>query len=216
MNVFLLLMLIFFMFATLGVFFFADITEGEIIDPEFKNFTRFGDAFLLLFAVSTGEAWNEIMYDCYLAPDDCVKGVNCGTPFAPAYFIVFIMLVTHVMLNLFILVIIEQFERFYLNKNSPLISFAGTLEDYQKKWAAFALPRYKCCVIREKDLDRFYKTLKTPLGSPTGTHEDMMKKKILRMGIKCENGYVQFNELLYRLMRDIYGGQPGGKVFRLT
>ena len=46
--------------------------SSDIIDPEFKNFRRFGDGFLLLFAVSTGEAWNEIMYDCYLAPDDCV------------------------------------------------------------------------------------------------------------------------------------------------
>ena len=100
-------MLIFFMFATLGVFFFSDISSGSVINPEYKNFKRFGDGFLLLFAISTGEAWNEIMYDCYLAPDDCTPGVDCGTPFAPAYFITFIMLVTHVMLNLFILVIIE-------------------------------------------------------------------------------------------------------------
>ena len=35
------------------------------------------------------------------------------------------------------------------------------------------------------------------------------------MGIKTENGFIQFNELLYRLMRDEYGGQQG-KVFRLT
>lgn len=87
------------MFATLGVFFFSGITEGNIINPGFKNFTRFGDGFLLLFAIATGEAWNEIMYDCYLGEG--------GSPFAPAYYITFIMLVTHVMLNLFILVIIE-------------------------------------------------------------------------------------------------------------
>ena len=80
------------------------------------------------------------MYDCYLAPEDCIEGVDCGTPFAPAYFITFIMLVTHVMLNLFILVIIEQFERFYLKKNSPLIGFKDTLERFQKTWEGFALP----------------------------------------------------------------------------
>ena len=70
------------------------------------------------------------MYDCYLAPDDCIKGVNCGTPFAPAYFIVFIMVVTNIMLNLFIMVIIEQFERFYLNPESPLQQFGPMLADY--------------------------------------------------------------------------------------
>ena len=139
MNVFLLLMLIFFMFATLGVFFFSDITEGGIVDPQFKNFRRFGDGFLLLFAVSTGEAWNEIMYDVYLAPPECIPGVDCGTPFAPVYFIMFIMLVTNIMLNLFILVIIENFERFYLKKDGPLKHFTKFVEIFQEEWKEFAL-----------------------------------------------------------------------------
>ena len=37
MNVFALLMLIFFIFAVLGVFIFSEVTEGEIID-EYMNF----------------------------------------------------------------------------------------------------------------------------------------------------------------------------------
>ena len=48
------------------------------------------------------------------------------------------MLVTHVMLNLCILVIIEQFERFYLNTESALVQFkaadGGTLERYIQAW----------------------------------------------------------------------------------
>ena len=222
LNVFLLLMLIFFMFATLGVFFFSDISDGSVINAEYKNFKRFGDGFLLLFAISTGEAWNEIMYDCYLAPDDCTPGVDCGTPFAPAYFITFIMLVTHVMLNLFILVIIEQFERFYLNVDSPLVQFSragdGTLEVFQRKWAALATvttkPEYLCRVIRERDLLELYADLPYPMGPPAGTKEDEMKKKILQMGVGTENGFIHFNELLYRLARAEYGGK-GGEVFRL-
>ena len=62
-NVFGLLMLIFFMMATLGVFFFASIESGIIIN-RFKNFKTWDDAFLLLFAISTGEEWNLLMYDC--------------------------------------------------------------------------------------------------------------------------------------------------------
>jgi hypothetical protein len=220
-------MLIFFMFATLGVFFFSDISSGSVINPEYKNFKRFGDGFLLLFAISTGEAWNEIMYDCYLAPDDCTPGVDCGTPFAPAYFITFIMLVTHVMLNLFILVIIEQFERFYLNTDSPLVQFkkpvTGTLAVFQTRWAEWAgppkcKPEYRCRVIRERDLLALYAALGrdgNALGPPQGTKEDDMKKKIRRMGVGTENGFIQFNELLYRLMRAEYGGK-GGEVFQLT
>ena len=42
-----------------------------------------------------------------------------------------------------------------------------------------------------------------------------MKKKILKMGVGTENGFIHFNELLYRLMRAEYGGQ-GGQVFKLS
>ena len=111
-NVFMLLMLIFFMLATLGVFFFKDVAEGDVVDPQFKNFKTFGDGFLLLFAISTGEDWNKLMYDCWRE-----------NSIAPLYFIVFIMLVSYIMLNLFILVIIEQFEKYYLSDNNPLEIF---------------------------------------------------------------------------------------------
>ena len=34
--------------------------------------------------------------------------------------------------------------------------------------------------------------------------ESEAKKKLLKMGIKSENGFIYFNELLYRLMREQY------------
>ena len=104
-NVFMLLMLFFFMLAILGQFMFNGVTEGVVID-EYKNFTVFDRSFLLLFSISTGEDWNRIMYDCGRTAPDCVEGKTCGSALAPAYFIAFILLVTYVMLNLFILVII--------------------------------------------------------------------------------------------------------------
>jgi hypothetical protein len=121
-NVFGLLMLIFFMMATLGVFFFADIKEGEIIN-RFKNFETWDDAFLLLFAISTGEEWNLLMYDCWKVPPNCTPDVDCGSSLSWVYYVVFIMLVTHIMLNLFILVIIEQFDKYYLDEENPLKTF---------------------------------------------------------------------------------------------
>lgn len=63
MNVVMLLMLFFFIFSLAGVFLFNEVKEGEIID-ELKNFGTFSHGFLLLFAVTTGEDWNLVMYDC--------------------------------------------------------------------------------------------------------------------------------------------------------
>ena len=87
---------------------FKGVKEGIVIN-EYKNFIVFDRSFLLLFSISTGEDWNRIMYDCSHVKPDCIEGETCGSAFAAAYFIAFILLVTYVMLNLFILVIIQQF-----------------------------------------------------------------------------------------------------------
>ena len=104
-NVFMLLMLLFFVLAIMGQFMFSEVKSGDIIN-EYKNFTVFDQSFLLLFSISTGEDWNIIMYDCSKTKPNCIDGETCGSEFAPAYFIAVILLNTYVMLNLFILVII--------------------------------------------------------------------------------------------------------------
>jgi hypothetical protein len=105
-NVFILQMLIFFIMAVLGNSLFYEVTEGDVIS-DWKNFTNFHSSFSLLFSISTGEDWNKIMYDCMNVAPDCVAGKTCGTGIAPIFFLTFILLVTHIMLNLFILVIIQ-------------------------------------------------------------------------------------------------------------
>jgi hypothetical protein len=36
-------------------------------------------------------------------------------------------------------------------------------------------------------------------------NENEMKKQVLKMGIRSEDGWIYFNELLYRAMRRVYG-----------
>ena len=130
MNVMTLLLLIFFMFSILGNFCFYNVTKGEVIS-ELKNFKDFTTSFLLLFALSTGEDRNKIMFDCSRTEaDGCIEGENCGLPpFSYWYFIMLVLICSHVMLNLFILVIIEQFERYYLKSDSDnmIIKFQNDL-----------------------------------------------------------------------------------------
>ena len=104
-NVLLLLMLVLFIFAILGVFFFGNLTSGYVID-DYHNFADFGRSYLLLFILATGENWNYYTYDCNVTPPDCIPNETCGTPYSPAYFLSFVMIVQNVFLNLFILVII--------------------------------------------------------------------------------------------------------------
>ncbi len=63
LNVFMLLMIVFFIYAVMGVFMFQRIVRGNIIDGAFMNFHNFGNAILMLFRISTGEDWNVVMHD---------------------------------------------------------------------------------------------------------------------------------------------------------
>lgn len=149
-NVFLLLMLIFFMFSILGVFMFGDVMEGEVID-DMKNFNDFGNAFLLMFAVSTGEDWNKVMYDCSRTEaEDCIPDLTCGTTMSFIYFYGLILVCSHVMLNLFILVIIQQFEKYYLPKENMITLFKIDVVNFMDVWKLYTQDRYKCFKIKEK------------------------------------------------------------------
>jgi len=203
-NVFLLLVLVLFIFSILAVFFFQGLNSGEVID-EYKNFNNFGESFLLLFAISTGEDWNKLMYDCVDTPPNCVQGDTCGSSLAPAFYIVFVMIVSNVMLNLFILVIIQQFELYYVSDDNPIQKFKSNLDLFMRTWIEFTAKRYKCVKIREKQLPDFFKRLAPPIGMPDDTSEAELKKTMLKMGIRCDDGYIYFNELLYRCMRRQYG-----------
>lgn len=104
--VFVLLILFFFIFAVLGRFFFKTVEEGEVID-EIKNFKVFHSSFLLVFATTTGEDWNKVMFDVSKTEPDCVVGKDCGSLMAKPFFILLVLANTYIMLNLFILVIIQ-------------------------------------------------------------------------------------------------------------
>lgn len=198
------------MFSLAGVFMFNEVNEGEVID-ELKNFNNFSSAFLLLFAVTTGEDWNLIMFDCSRQPPDCIKGRTCGSIWSFPYFFILVLVCSHVMLNLFILVIIQQFEKYYLPSDNMITTFMNDFEKFMSVWREFTQARYNCQCIKENHLIPFFRRLgeigdsKHTLGfSEMTTDLSEMRKQMLKMGIKSENGFVYFNELLYRVMRRKY------------
>ena len=213
MNVVGLLVLIFFMFSIMGCFLFNKVIEGDVID-DLKNFSSFFNGFLLLIAISTGEDWNKVMFDCSKQPEDgCIENINCGNKVAATlYYTLLILICSHVMLNLFILVIIEQFEKYYLPKENMISKFKKDLLDFMSVWKEFTQHKYRCKKIREKDLLEFFKRLgetgdkNTSLGFSSDFYDDEeMLKLLLKCAIKSNKGFVYFNEMLYRCMRRKYG-----------
>jgi len=169
------------------------VSEGTILDDTYMNFKNFGNAMILLLRVSTGEDWNRIMFDTYPYQQF----------FSPLYFISFVVICSYVMLNLFVLVIIQQFDQYYLPQDNIISKFKESLEDFKETWKAFS-SGYGGMKIKESQLISFFQSLKEPLGMQYRSRIDV-QKNIITMGIKSLNGWIFFNELLYRCMRGVYG-----------
>lgn len=106
------------------------------------------NSLVLLFALSTGEDWNKVMFDCSRSKEDgCVNGVNCAQypRFSFVFFIFMIIVCSYVMLNLFVLVIIQQFEKYYLSEDENILSkFQTDLASFKQIWKEQTLERYAC------------------------------------------------------------------------
>ena len=177
-RVFILLMLIFFIMAVLGNNMFFDVKSGDVIS-EYKNFTNFHMSFQLLFSISTGEDWNRIMYDCMRLPPDCIPEETCGTSIAPLFFLMFNMIVSNIMLNLFILVILQQFEKYYLEEDNPLTRFEDDFEGFKNAWSLFT-DRYSCIKIRAQHIPQFFRKLPAHIRRNIGVHDDAKEEDINR------------------------------------
>lgn len=222
-NVIILLMLIYFMFAILGNFLFYDIKQGNAMD-NFVNFETFDKAFLLLFAISTGENWPIIMNDCSRTEKDgCIQGETCGNPlYAFVYFFFMVLICSYVMLNLFILVIIQQFDKYFIPKENMIAMFKNDLSQFMKVWKKFTQRKFKCKKIKESQLPKFFRELGETgdIDNNLGFHKDYytdgeLKKALLKMCIKSDMGSIYFNELLYRCMRRRYGNMKINKKMQI-
>jgi hypothetical protein len=121
-NAFALLALVYFIFSVLAVFFFKDITSGEQID-DYMNFTTFSYSLVMMLRLSTGEDWPVVMFDCMNTDENCIPGVNCGTIWAFVFYIIFVVIQQYIMVNLFILIILQQFDLYYLPTDNVLDRF---------------------------------------------------------------------------------------------
>ena len=69
-NVGIILMLLYFIFAIIGMNLFNGIKYGDFLNED-ANFDTFGKSFSTLFRCSTGESYNAIMYDTMIQPPYC-------------------------------------------------------------------------------------------------------------------------------------------------
>lgn len=160
-NVSSLLFLSFFIYAVLGMQFFALVKFGNAIHT-LANFRTFGNSISLLFRGITGESWNGIMHDLMVTGgygectdffgqttdgwgDLSIKEVSsirsddywwiddCGNYYiAIFYWITFIFVGAYAVMNLFIAVILDNFAFVANYENAEISEFA--LKRFHEIW----------------------------------------------------------------------------------
>nr|XP_023485285.1 voltage-dependent N-type calcium channel subunit alpha-1B isoform X3 [Equus caballus] len=197
----LLIAMLFFIYAIIGMQVFGNIAlDDDTSINRHNNFRTFLQALMLLFRSATGEAWHEIMLSCLSnqACDEHANASECGSDFAYFYFVSFIFLCSFLMLNLFVAVIMDNFE--YLTRDSSILG-PHHLDEFIRVWAEY--DPAACGRISYSDMFEMLKHMSPPLGLGKKCPARVAYKRLVRMNmpISNEDMTVHFTSTLMALIR---------------
>uniref|UniRef100_A0A674C6B4 Voltage-dependent L-type calcium channel subunit alpha n=1 Tax=Salmo trutta TaxID=8032 RepID=A0A674C6B4_SALTR len=201
----LLILMLFFIYAVVGMQIFGKIAliDGTHINRN-NNFQTFPHAVLLLFRCATGEAWQEVMLACLYGKrcdpkSDYLPGeeMTCGASFAIIYFMSFYMLCAFLIINLFVAVIMDNFD--YLTRDWSILG-PHHLDEFKKIWAEYdpeATGR-----IKHLDVVTLLRRIQPPLGFGKFCPHRVACKRLVSMNMPLNSdGTVTFNATLFALVR---------------
>lgn len=198
----LLIAMLFFIYAIIGMQVFGNIElNEETAINHHNNFQTFLQALTLLFRSATGEAWHEIMLAC-LSHRSCDKlsgttGKECGSDFAYFYFVSFIFLCSFLMLNLFVAVIMDNFE--YLTRDASILG-PHHLDEFIRVWAEY--DPAACGRMNYRDMYEMLRDMSPPLGLGKKCPPRVAYKRLVRMNMPiADDNTVHFTSTLMALIR---------------
>ncbi|XP_077190371.1 voltage-dependent L-type calcium channel subunit alpha-1S isoform X2 [Paroedura picta] len=204
-HVALLIVMLFFIYAVIGMQMFGKVAlvDGTQINRN-NNFQTFPQAVLLLFRCATGEAWQEVLlaasYGKLCDPEsDYAPGEEhtCGTGFAYFYFISFYMICAFLIINLFVAVIMDNFD--YLTRDWSILG-PHHLDEFKRIWAEYD-PEAKGR-IKHLDVVTLLRRIQPPLGFGKFCPHRVACKRLVGMNMPLNNdGTVTFNATLFALVR---------------
>uniref|UniRef100_A0A8C7LFE2 Voltage-dependent L-type calcium channel subunit alpha n=1 Tax=Oncorhynchus kisutch TaxID=8019 RepID=A0A8C7LFE2_ONCKI len=201
----LLIAMLFFIYAVIGMQVFGKIAlvDHTQINRN-NNFQTFPQAVLMLFRCATGEAWQEIMLACLPGKlcdleSDYNPGEEktCGSGFAIIYFISFYMLCAFLIINLFVAVIMDNFD--YLTRDWSILG-PHHLDEFKRIWSEYD-PEAKGR-IKHLDVVTLLRRIQPPLGFGKLCPHRVACKRLVAMNMPLNSdGTVMFNATLFALVR---------------
>ncbi|XP_032974315.1 voltage-dependent L-type calcium channel subunit alpha-1C isoform X20 [Rhinolophus ferrumequinum] len=203
----LLIVMLFFIYAVIGMQVFGKIALNDTTEiNRNNNFQTFPQAVLLLFRCATGEAWQDIMLACMPGkkcapesePNNSTEGETpCGSSFAVFYFISFYMLCAFLIINLFVAVIMDNFD--YLTRDWSILG-PHHLDEFKRIWAEYD-PEAKGR-IKHLDVVTLLRRIQPPLGFGKLCPHRVACKRLVSMNMPLNSdGTVMFNATLFALVR---------------
>ncbi|XP_028283639.1 voltage-dependent R-type calcium channel subunit alpha-1E-like [Parambassis ranga] len=206
----LLIAMLFFIYAIIGMQVFGNIKlNDESHINQHNNFKTFFSALMLLFRSATGESWQEIMLSCLSGqecePDPSISPLTispdheggCGTDFAYCYFVSFIFFSSFLMLNLFVAVIMDNFE--YLTRDSSILG-PHHLDEFVRIWGEY--DRLACGRIHYTAMYEMLTHMSPPLGLGKKCPAKIAYKRLVLMNMPVdEDMTVHFTSTLMSLIR---------------
>ena len=89
---------------------------------------------------------------------------------------------TFVMLNLFIFVILSEFDKFSQQEENPATLFKERLGQFRKVWSGLTVPS-KGIKLPSKQLIDFFKILDPPMGFGKETRRELVAREIMKMNL---------------------------------
>lgn len=146
-NLALLVILVNYIFAVVGVALFSEIKTQKNLDDH-ANFKNLLTGFLTVFRIASGDNWCVVMhdlmrtkaqyFDCIINPNyddiEANGGVpnGCGQSYAAVYCILIVLVVNFVFLNLFVAIVVGSMLE--INDLSESVLRDDLLDKYQRTW----------------------------------------------------------------------------------
>jgi len=228
-----LLIVVMYIFAVVAIFLFSGVKIQENLGPS-CHFQDIFTAFTAIFRMSTFDGWVDVMHDASrsIAPNfycinnptysDVVanggEAIGCGLPYAPVYFVIFILVIPFMFLNILIAIVVASVTE--IKQLSESVLCDERLNSFLEVWGKYD-PRGSGFILYSHVWNLLYE-----IPEPLGASEKEMNSKFycavtiwmlqLKLYRHQETGkhFVAFYDVLEALVKKtIYRPQTLAKIY---
>ena len=196
----------------MGCYLYDQITYNKYKDDfvylnNFYNFDNFYQAFLLCFRCATGEDWPSLMMEIAFIDEDVVS-----QPQAYLYMIFMNFISAVIMLNLFLMVTLQQYDEFTNKSYNPVEMFESFLNDFKSSWNKYSSSKDNGYRIKKILIANFFVEFNwKKLNFPEINRLEHIKKYVSELKLRTDpENYVYFHDVLFKIIVK----QMGAKVDR--